>query len=285
MSDKFSNTVGEMDDREKLRQHFSKLPPDQQADGWDAMWKQKVTPWDRALPSPALVDALNEKAEVFGRPLKEGKAGDPARPPRKRAFVPGCGKGYDVLLFTAYGYDAYGLDMSQIALDGARTLAQEQCRNAKYPLRNGFEGRGGAKYIFGNFFEDDFLSQTDGGQFDVIYDYTFLCALPPELRPKWAKRMSELLSPTGHLVCLEFPLSKPPKSGGPPHGLTAGLYEELFNNPSREVRYNRDGYVNPDRSGDVAEDALQRIARWKAERTHAAGQGSDHVSIWRHLQK
>jgi hypothetical protein len=31
-----------------------------------------------------------------------------------------CGQGYDVLLLSAFGYDAYGLDSSSAALDGAR---------------------------------------------------------------------------------------------------------------------------------------------------------------------
>jgi len=269
-------------DREKLLEHFSKLAPEQQAGAWNEMWQQKVTPWDRGGPNPALIDTLNDKTDMLGRYFKDTKHGDQARPPRKKALVPGCGRGYDVFLLTAAGYDAYGLDTSQLALEGARKLADEPSRIAKYPLRNGIEGRGEAKFTFADFFKDDFLSETDGGGFDIIYDYTFLCALPPELRPKWANRMSELLAPTGHLICLEFPLSKPPKSGGPPHGLTAELYEQLLAWPGREVNYNLGGYVVEDRSLGHADDALVRMARWKAERTHEVGKGSDHVSIWKH---
>ncbi|KAK4540139.1 hypothetical protein LTR36_009725 [Oleoguttula mirabilis] len=272
-------------DREKLRDHFVNIAPDQQAQAWNEMWQQKVTPWDRGGPNPALADAIDGHADVLGGPFTQGKFGDPARPPRKRALVPGCGRGYDVFLLTSYGYDTCGLDTSPLALEAADSFAKQLNRNAHYPLRNGLEGRGEAKFIVADFFKDAFLSETNGGQFDIIYDYTFLCALPPALRPKWAMRMSQLLSPTGHLICLEFPLLKAPDTGGPPHGLTAELYEQLLNSPGREVQYDQEGYVREDKRVERADEALERIARWQAERTHGVGQGSDHVSIWRHLQK
>ncbi|KAK5127177.1 hypothetical protein LTR85_008538 [Meristemomyces frigidus] len=271
-------------DREKLRDHFVNIAPDQQAKHWNEMWEKKVTPWDRGAPNPALADALNEKGDVFGGPFQQGKFGETAPSSRKRALVPGCGKGYDVFLLTAYGYDAYGLDTSPLALEAANASAQQSDRDVSYPLRNGAEERGEAKFVAADFFTDEFLPETGGGQFDVIYDYTFLCALPPALRPRWSKRMSQLLSPAGHLICLEFPLLKPPNTGGPPHGLSGELYEQLFKSPGREVQYDQDGYARKDSSGEQADDALERIARWQAERTHDVGQGSDHVSIWRHLQ-
>lgn len=92
-------------------------------------------------------------------------------------------------------------------------------------LRGSADPRSGAcHFILGNFFEDDFLSEThaDGSSspknFDIIYDYTFLCALPPPLRPKWAARMSQLLAPQGTLICTQYPLGKDPRLGGPPFG-------------------------------------------------------------------
>ena len=172
-------------------------------------------------------------------------------------------------------------------------MQQEQGNDeSKYPLHDSAVGRGEAKFVFGDFFKDDVLSETQGkssaaggggsGQFDVIYDYTFLCALPPHLRPSWAKRMVELLKPTGHLICLEFPLHKDPKAGGPPHGLSSELYEQLFAHPGREVSYDDGGKVRESNaSGDLAEDALVKVAHWAPERSHEVGKGNDRVSIWR----
>ena len=262
---------------EKLRQQFVEIPAEQQSTGWNALWTQKFTPWDRDLPSPALVDTLNQKADLFGPRSEKATA-------RRRALVPGCGRGYDVLLFASHGYDAYGLDAAETAIESARTLQAEQGNDeTKYPVRSSL-GRGVAEFVTADFFKDDFLENIGGGSFDVVYDYTFLCALPPDLRAKWAKRMSQLLAPEGRLVCLEFPLGKDPKLGGPPHGLTSELYEELFKSPGREVQYDAAGWVSPDSQVGVSGDALERIAHWRPEHTHAVGQGKDMVSVWRHKQ-
>jgi len=269
--------MAEADARSKLREHFTDKPFDQHAQGWDDLWKKSFTPWDRNAPSPALIDTLNNKQKVLGSPFKDSSHGE-----RKKAFVPGCGKGYDVLLFASYGYDAYGLDVSKEAVEKAAKMREDPKMAEKYPLAKGVESYGESKIMLEDFFSDYFLSQTGGRSFDVIYDYTFLCALPPEMRPKWAKRMAELLAPNGHLVCLEFPLGKEPSTGGPPHGLQRELYEQLLAHPGREVEYDENGCAVEDRSSDEPDNALVRVDRWLAERTHSIGQGKDHVSVWMH---
>ena len=80
----------------------------------------------------------------------------------------------------------------------------------------------------------------------------------PSMRPAWAQRMAELLQEeTGQLICLEFPLYKALETGGPPFGLTSFVYDELL--------------------GGVG---LKKVRRFKPERTHKAGEGSDMISIW-----
>lgn len=160
--------------REKLRQHFSTLSDDQQVKGWDDMWKKQVTPWDRGRPNPALVDALaaDKPAIAISSPFKTGENGEKIR---KKAFVPGCGRGPDVLLFASYGYDAYGLDASQTAIAAAHELAKEQDKNQSFPLQNVENGRGEGHFIYGDFFSNESLSKVGatpdsaGGPFDIIY--------------------------------------------------------------------------------------------------------------------
>ncbi|KAI7233390.1 hypothetical protein KC330_g5425 [Hortaea werneckii] len=313
--------MASVDVRERLRQHFDALPPEKQAGGWNAMWEQNVTPWDRGEPSPALVDTLQYKLPQIeassSQDTSSNKAHNQQPTRRKKALVPGCGRGYDVLLLAAYGYDAYGLDTSTLAIQGAQELAQSPDRATKYPSNNpSGTGPGTATFLEADFFSDDFLTQThspttttttttgpeqpaEPKTFDLIYDYTFLCALPPALRPAWSKRMSQLLSPLGGiLICLEFPLKKPPSSGGPPHGLTRELYEQLLNRPGKGVEYTRPsseegaqgggggggGYVIEDRTTEMPRDALVKVERWKAERTHEVGRDMDFVSVWKHVQ-
>lgn len=186
---------------------------------------------DRSESNPALVEALNGKPDLFSSPFTNSD-----RKTRKKVLVPGCGRGYDVLVFSSYGYDAYGLDASPTGIEEARKLHQAQGKDQNYPVKNIQDGRGEVNFITADFFKDEFLAETHSSRsnrtFDVIYDYTFLCALPPSFRPRWAQRMSQLLSPNGYLICMEFPLGKDPKLGGPPHGLEHELYVLGWLHPS-----------------------------------------------------
>ncbi|KAJ8608094.1 hypothetical protein MRB53_039843 [Persea americana] len=259
--------------REKLQQHFSKIPANEQSSAWEQMWQQKVTPWDRSKPNPALIEALKKEKKLLGPSVVDGK--------RKKALIPGCGGGYDILLLASYGYDALGVDAALSAIEACRSLhnAENNAEVKQYPVKSEDIGAGSADFQQADFFKHEFA-----GQFDLIYDYTFLCALPPEIRPSWAKRMSSLLAPDGVLICIEFPLKKPLSAGGPPHGVSAALYYELFKTPG----------VDPirDENGEIlsigrpyATDGLKREARWIPEESHHAGQGMDAVSFWRHCNQ
>ena len=88
------------------------------------------------------------------------------------------------MLFASHGYDAYGLDISQTAVDACQKLDRERGDDAtKYPVKDTKIGRGLRHFIVADFFKDDLSSHTSGAGFDVIYDHTFLCAIPRELRP------------------------------------------------------------------------------------------------------
>lgn len=245
---------------------------------WDVMWQNNVTPWDRSEPSPALVDALNKKRDIIDI---SSESSDATR--RKRALIPGCDRGYDILLFASHGYNAYGLDVSQTAVDACRELDKEQGDDAtRYPVQDAKVGRGSRHFLAADFFKDDLISHTNGGNFDIIYDYTFLCAITPELRPQWSKQMSKLSAPDRTLICLEGPLTKPPKTGGPPHGLSSELYLQLFKQPGIDVKYSEDGYVAPDERSLDHSSGLVRVAHWLPARTHSFGKAAEMVSIWKH---
>lgn len=194
------------------------------------------------------------------------------------------GRGYDVLLLASLGYDCYGLDASQTAVNAALKVKTDSKNDERYAPHDSTIGAGTSTFLARDFFKDEFLAETNGGQFDVIFDYTFLCALPPVMRPSWAKRLSELLAPTGHLICLEWPLGKAPKEGGPPHGLTSDLYVQLFKNPGQEVKYDADGKLLPDSNSEQGDNALVRIDHSMPARTHEAGMGKDYVGIWKHAK-
>ena len=91
----------------------------------------------------------------------------------------------------------------------------------------------------GDFFE---LGGDDSSPlFDLIYDCTFLCAIPPERREEWAVVMERNLASGGELVTLIFPVvpgrsdsadpalseGAMPGGGGPPWRMTVPLVQGL----------------------------------------------------------
>ena len=149
------------DARSQLSSHFSTRDISAHPEGWDELWVNGFIPWDKGFPSPALVDLLEERQDLLL--LKRG---------RKKALVPGCGKGYDALLLSAWGYDAYGLDFSANALESAKKVESEMDGKGVYKTRPG-ETKGKVVWVAGDFFKDEFLKVVEGeAKFDLIYDYT-----------------------------------------------------------------------------------------------------------------
>lgn len=103
-------------------------------EGWAELWDKsegKPLPFDRGFPNPALEDTLIEKRDIIGDPIGRDAQGNTYR---KKALVPGCGRGVDVLLLASFGYDAYGLEYSATAV---KVCKEEQAKNGdKYPVRD-----------------------------------------------------------------------------------------------------------------------------------------------------
>lgn len=79
-------------------------------------------------------------------------------------------------------------------------------------------------------FPEDKLIQTDffdyQGQFDLIVEQTFFCALHPSLRKNYVVKMAELLKPKGKLTGLFFDFNLTDE--GPPFGGSVEEYQSLF---------------------------------------------------------
>ncbi|KAL5560857.1 hypothetical protein UlMin_030604 [Ulmus minor] len=50
----------------------------------------------------------------------------------------------------------------------------------------------------------DFFTWHPTDLFDFIFDYTFFCAIEPEMRSVWAQEMRDILKPDGELMMLMF---------------------------------------------------------------------------------
>lgn len=156
------------DVRARLLEHFPNGSSDQ-PNRWSELWdKGDFLPWDRGLPNPALVDVLTERQDLMGTCIKDTVGG---KKERKKALVPGCGRGYDVLLLASFGYDAYGLEVSEKVVE--LCVGEKETNGHKYPIFNEASGPGSATFIIGDFFGDDWTKNIQGGaEFDLIYDYT-----------------------------------------------------------------------------------------------------------------
>ncbi|CAK7325000.1 unnamed protein product [Dovyalis caffra] len=114
--------------------------------------------------------------------------------PKGRALVPGCGSGYDVVAMACPERYVVGLDISHKAIEKA--------------------------------VEADFFTWQPPELFDLIFDYTFFCAIEPGLRSRWASKVQEMLKPDGELITLIFPISD--HVGGPPYKVSVSDYEEVL---------------------------------------------------------
>lgn len=107
------------------------------------------------------------------------------------------------------------------------------------------------------------------------------------LRPKWAARTASLVSPTGRLVALQFPMNKPLSQPGPPWGVNSGMYLALLSRPGEEVQCDADGNVSGAEDIKRTEGGLRRLELLVPTKTHDIGiaeDGSvtDRVSVWAH---
>ena len=135
---------------------------------WAALWdKGDFLPWDRGGPNPALIDALTHRQGLLGTSTIPDETGGLKR---KKALVPGCGKGYDVLLLASFGFDSYGLEVSESAVKAA--VREREMHGLSYPVRDSSVGSGIVEFVNGDFFASDWMVSMAIKQFDLIYDYT-----------------------------------------------------------------------------------------------------------------
>mmetsp|Transcript_27092 Transcript_27092/g.50651 ORF Transcript_27092/g.50651 Transcript_27092/m.50651 type:complete len:232 (+) Transcript_27092:61-756(+) len=227
------------------------LVPDDEIDEtmhprWNVMWNEGIevgAKFDMQSPSPALV-----KLE------REGLL------PKGRALVPGCGRGYDVTFLASTDRSVLGLDIADKAVDTARARAQALVDDDSVEFTA--QQLSQVEFSAVSFF--DLPSDQDRDKFNLIYDYTFLCAMAPSLRQRWAEQMSALLLPGGELVTLIFPICDKPD--GPPYAMSQDLVRELLEGVGLEAVFLEalpSELCHPGRDGTGIWDASSALGRWR----------------------
>ncbi|KFY40016.1 hypothetical protein V494_03709 [Pseudogymnoascus sp. VKM F-4513 (FW-928)] len=109
--------------------HWAKYQGDKYVKGWASLWdKYDNLPWDRGFPNPALKDTLVQRAGTISGPIAQDGQW-------RKALVPGCGRGVDVLLSASFGYDAYGLECGAAAVEAFFCALNPKLR-PKWALRH-----------------------------------------------------------------------------------------------------------------------------------------------------
>lgn len=155
---------------------------------WDNQWKSESTGWDLGEPSPQLKNII-----------------DKINNKSSKIAIPGCGNGYEAKYLADKGF----IDITLIEI--SETAAQN--------LNRKFQDIPQIKVLHSDFFE---LEE----KFDYILEQTFFCALPPQMRQKYAHKMFHSLNKNGKLTGLFF--NREFESQGPPFGGTESEYRNLF---------------------------------------------------------
>ncbi|WVZ61236.1 hypothetical protein U9M48_011143 [Paspalum notatum var. saurae] len=195
------------------------------SDGWIRCWEEGVTPWDLGQPTPAVVDLVNSGT----------LPGDAAT-----VLVPGCGAGYDVVALSGAGRFVVGLDICETAIQKARQRAAAD---------------GSSSFAF---VAADFFTWEPPELFDLIFDYTFFCALHPSMRAAWGRRMAQLLKPDGELITLMYLAQG--QEAGPPFNTAVSDYEEVLRPLGFVITCIQDNQV-----AVQPRKGMEKIARWKRE--------------------
>jgi len=194
-------------DKNKGIQRTRELTAQHGENGWDLLWQEGTTPWDHGSIKTALTEAL--------------KIPQLNLPESGNALVPGCGRGYDAIYIAAsLGYRTVGLDLSATAVNAANELLFRL--NA---------GRVTTSFRMANFFDFD---PEDGTRYDIIYDYTFFCAITPAMRDSWGLQMTKLTRPGGYLITLCYPIDGD-REGGPPYSVDVDAYARALGSQWQKV--------------------------------------------------
>tara|TARA_B100002052_G_scaffold279082_1_gene286025 strand:+ start:1071 stop:1688 length:618 start_codon:yes stop_codon:yes gene_type:complete len=160
-------------------------------------WNQKYTnnqdKWDLNKPTPI----LKNRSISFDTNNK------------LKICIPGCGKGHDALYLASIGHDVYAIDFSSNALT--------------YLKDNNI-------YSNLHIIESDFFTLPEKfyNKFDVLFEYTFFCAINVSRREEYLKMCNYLLKSGGLFFGIIFPISEVSDQNSPPFKVDLPIFENLF---------------------------------------------------------
>ena len=155
---------------------------------WNNQYEANATGWDLGEVSPPLKAYIDQLTRK-----------------NMRILIPGCGNTHEADYLLQQGFT------NITVIDIASALVMQ--------LKEKFASNPNIKIILGDFFEHV-------GEYDLILEQTFFCAINPPLRKDYVAKMKELLSTGGKLVGVLF--YREFEQQGPPFGGCKCQYEPMF---------------------------------------------------------
>jgi len=160
--------------------------PEDDRSYWDQRWREGDTAWDIGGVSPPLQHYFEQLPDKTISIL-----------------IPGCGNAYEAAWLLDNGFT--GITLLDISPQATQRLRE---KFAGTPI----------KVLTADFFRHT-------GQYDLIIEQTFLCALDPSQRPAYVEKAHNLLRPGGKLAGLLFDRDF---AAGPPYGDRKAEYQQLL---------------------------------------------------------
>jgi SAM-dependent methyltransferase len=158
---------------------------------WEALYQANDTFWDHGEASPGLADYLADRPEA----------------PLGQALVPGCGLGHDARALAQAGWAVTGLDIAPSSVPLAKRLAEEEALEINYRI-------------------GDFLSDKPHQVFDLVFEHTLFCAIPPARRGDYAEALRGWLKPGGLYLAVNYMITD--DNGEPPFSTTTTELDRRF---------------------------------------------------------
>ena len=155
---------------------------------WAKRYHDKETGWDLGSPSTPLKEYIDQLTDK-----------------NLTILIPGAGNAYEAEYLFKRGFkNVFVID-----------IAKEPLENIKQRIPDFPDSH----LIHGDFFKHE-------GQYDIILEQTFFCALSPILRTNYVTQMHKLLKPAGKLVGVLF--TEPLNAVTPPFGAAEADYKSYF---------------------------------------------------------
>lgn len=166
---------------------------------WKNIYQTNPSPnWDLGGPHPALADILPQVKIL-----------------KCRIANLGCGRGHDAAFLADKGHVVTGIDISPEAIE----YAKEHYGNIRH-----------LNYHVGDLF------QYNDNRFDLCFEHTAFCAIPPHRRKEMIKSWLRLLEPGGHFLGIFFVT---PQRTGPPYGCSEWELRTLLEKKFRLLYWKR----------------------------------------------